>query len=148
MSAYSDSSALFPHPAEYQTDVWHSEGTGQVLLSALFDWVHCACPCPALTQSVLPVLPANSSGKGWALMLLNWMPQLEAPRLCRLSRERQYWSSGSVISGGISSGPGSDHRDPTVTEGRSRVLRAHPGQYHTYISPLELQAWKKNGTGV
>lgn len=85
-----------------------AEGAGQVLLWPLIDWGHVLCPCPALTQSVLPVLPANSSGKGWALMLLNWVTQLEAPRLCRLSRDTVMELRLSYLRGYSS---GSDHTE-------------------------------------
>lgn len=43
-------------------------------------------------------------------MLLNWMPQLEAPRLCRLSRETVMELRLSYLRG-YSSGPGSDHTE-------------------------------------
>lgn len=48
-----------------------AEGAEQVLLSAPFAWAHCAVSFPC-SQFLLPVLPANSSGKGWALLLLSW----------------------------------------------------------------------------
>ena len=74
-------------PPEHATEAWPRAGSGQVLFLALqlFYGAIGRCPHPALTRSVLSVQSASSSGKGQALLLLKWVPQLEAPRLSGLS---------------------------------------------------------------
>lgn len=96
---------------------------------------------------VLPVQSASSSGEGHSLLLLNWIPQLEAARLSGLSRQRQLKPHLSVDTRLCTKGVQLRPLQQVCRDSRvwlsQRALKASCVQHLTYISPLELQAWKR-----